>query len=176
MMQDICGSQEKTLVLKQPGKPILKYTIQVGDECIVAPLSMFTPELFGITGPKLIKTQKTSTGDPEDAHDENYLRDIRVSSVFFHVISVICRILQRKGMKDNMEQNSADLLNESYLESSQIPVNEDDVVVDAIDTIQTSCDKEFVIAPGQILGLDQAVLQSIDRCRMKLIFLILYLQ
>lgn len=65
--------------MKQPGKPILKYTIQVGDECIVAPLSMFTPELFGITGPKLIKTQKGSTGDPEDAHDENYLRDIRVS-------------------------------------------------------------------------------------------------
>lgn len=45
----------------------------------MAPLSLFTPELFGITGPKLIKTQKASTGDPEDAHDENYLRDIRVS-------------------------------------------------------------------------------------------------
>lgn len=77
-------------------------------------------------------------------------------------------------MKDNMEQSAADLLNETYLESSQIPVNEDDVVVDAIDTIQASCDKEFVIAPGQILGLDQAVLQSIDRCRMKLVYLHIY--
>jgi hypothetical protein len=45
-------------------------------------------------------------------------------------------------MKDNMEQSTADLLTEAYLEPS-----------------------EFVIAPGQILGLDQAVLQSIDRCR-----------
>lgn len=78
-------------------------------------------------------------------------------------------------MKDNMEQSAADLLNEAYLESSQIPVNEDDVVVDAIDTIQTSCDKEFVIAPGQILGLDQAVLQSIDRCRMELLHLYIYI-
>ncbi|RZC36664.1 actin-related protein 8, partial [Asbolus verrucosus] len=144
---DICGSQEKTLLLKQPGKPVLKYTIQVGDECIVAPLSMFSPELFGVTGPKTIRTQKASMGDPEDSHDENYLRDIR-----------------RKGMKDNMEQSTADLLNEAYLEQSQNPTNEDDVVVDAIDTVAPSYDKEFVIAPGQILGLDQAVLQSIDRC------------
>ncbi|XP_044256841.1 actin-related protein 8 isoform X2 [Tribolium madens] len=144
---DICGSQEKTLILKQPGKPILKYTIQVGDECIVAPLSMFSPELFGITGVKTIRTQKASTGDPEDPHDENYLRDIR-----------------RKGMKDNMEPSTSDLLSEPYLEQSQNPTNEDDVVVDAIDTVAPSYDKEFVIAPGQILGLDQAVLQSIDRC------------
>ena len=64
-----------------------------------------------------------------------------------------------------MEQASADLLSEPYLEQSQNPTNEDDVVVDAIDTVAPSCDKEFVIAPGQILGLDQAVLQSIDRCR-----------
>jgi actin-related protein 8 len=146
-LQDICGSQEKTLILKQPGKPILRYTIQVGDECIVAPLSMFSPELFGITGSKTIRTQKASTGDPEDCHDENYLREIR-----------------RKGMKDNMEQSTADLLTEAYLEPSQNPTNEDDVVVDAVDTVPPSYDKEFVIAPGQILGLDQAVLQSIDRC------------
>lgn len=67
-------------------------------------------------------------------------------------------------MKDNLEQNSADLLNEAY-EQSQNPGNEDDVVVDAIDPVAPSYDKEFVIAPGQTLGLDQAVLQSIDRCR-----------
>jgi hypothetical protein len=68
-------------------------------------------------------------------------------------------------MKDNMEQSTADLLTEAYLEPSQNPTNEDDVVVDAVDTVPPSYDKEFVIAPGQILGLDQAVLQSIDRCR-----------
>lgn len=74
---DVCGSQEKSFVLKQPGKPVYHFTIQVGDECIVAPLSLFSPELFGITGPKSLHTQKISTGDPEDPHDELYLRDIR---------------------------------------------------------------------------------------------------
>lgn len=70
-------------------------------------------------------------------------------------------------MKDNMEPANSDFLNESFLEQSNNPnvSNEDDIVVDAIDTVPTISDKEFVVNPGQILGLDQAVLQSIDRCR-----------
>ncbi|XP_022914944.1 actin-related protein 8 [Onthophagus taurus] len=142
---DICGSQEKTFLVRQPNMNLLQYTIQVGDECIVAPLSLFSPELFGITGPKCVHTQKRSTGDPEDPHDENYLREIR-----------------RKGIKENMEPTS-DLLNEAYFEqtNNQNNTNDDDIVVD---TIEVAVPKEFVINPGQILGLDQAVLQSIDRC------------
>jgi actin-related protein 8 len=53
--------------------------IQVGDECIVAPLSLFQPELFGVTGQKLVHIQQRATGDPEDPHDENYLRETSVS-------------------------------------------------------------------------------------------------
>lgn len=145
---DICGSQEKSFILKQPQKPVLQYTIQVGDECIVAPLSLFTPELFGITGTKTVHTQKRSLGDPEDPHDENYLRETR-----------------RKGMKENLEPSS-DILNEAYLDQCGVTnnTNEDDIVVDAIDTIISNTDRDFVVNPGQILGLDQAVLQSIDRC------------
>lgn len=134
---DVCGSQEKTFVLKQPDKPVMQYTIQVGDECIVAPLSLFSPELFGMTGVKGVHTQKRSLGDPEDIYDENYLRDIR-----------------RKGMKENLEQNSSDLLNENYYEqtNSQNNPNEDDIVVDAIDTVVSNSDKEFFVSPGQVLG------------------------
>lgn len=74
---DICGSQEKSFVLKQPAKSVYHYTLQVGDECIIAPLSLFSPELFGITGFKALITQKLSIGDPEDPHDELFLREIR---------------------------------------------------------------------------------------------------
>lgn len=41
---------------------------------------------------------------------------------------------------------------------------EEDIVVDNIETGPTY-NKEFVVPPQQIMGLDQAVLQSIDRCR-----------
>uniref|UniRef100_A0A6P7FJ58 Actin-related protein 8 n=1 Tax=Diabrotica virgifera virgifera TaxID=50390 RepID=A0A6P7FJ58_DIAVI len=144
---DICGSQEKSFVLRQPGMPVYQYTIQVGDECIVAPLSLFSPELFAITGPKLIHTQKISTGDPEDPHDEIYLRDIR-----------------RKGMKESMDTANADLLSDSFLDGQQNNPGEDDIVVDAMDPVVPASIREFVTNPGQILSLDQAVLQSIDRC------------
>lgn len=74
--------------------------------------------------------------------------------------------LQKKSIKENLEQSSSDL-NEPYLEQAgnQNNSNEDDIVVDAIDPFMSSTDKEFIVFPGQILGLDQAVLQSIDRCR-----------
>lgn len=59
------------------------------------------------------------------------------------------------------------MLTESYLEQPglQGTANEEDIVVDAIDIVVTNSDRDFVTNPGQILGLDQAVLQSIDRCR-----------
>ena len=70
-------------------------------------------------------------------------------------------------MKDNLDTVTSDFLNEPYYEQPNMPnnSNEDDIVVDGIDNNLPSIDKEFVVSPGQILGLDQAVLQSIDRCR-----------
>lgn len=44
---------------------------------------------------------------------------------------------------------------------------DEDIVVDALEVEQRDVkDKEFVLPGGQIIGLDQAVLQSIERCRM----------
>ena len=43
---------------------------------------------------------------------------------------------------------------------------EEDIVVDALENEQRDVkDREFVMPGGQIIGLDQAVLQSIERCR-----------
>jgi hypothetical protein len=54
--------------------------------------------------------------------------------------------------------------------SGGVGPGEEDIVVDAIDSTAPVGGrdieaKEFVIGPEQVLGLDQAVLQSIDRCR-----------
>lgn len=43
---------------------------------------------------------------------------------------------------------------------------DEDIVVDTLEVEQRETkDKEFVVPGGQIIGLDQAVLQSIERCR-----------
>lgn len=58
----------------------------MADECLIAPLGLFNPELMGTTGLKSIVTQKRSSGDPLDPHDADYLRETSVSSpklIFF---------------------------------------------------------------------------------------------
>lgn len=54
----------------------------LGDECVVAPLSLFYPELFSITGIKTSLTQKRSTGDSEDPFDDHFIRETGVRLPF----------------------------------------------------------------------------------------------
>lgn len=80
--KDICGPEEKTFELSRIGKPKLQYTIQVGDECVLAPLGLFNTELLNVTGTgKVAKVQKPSSRqpDPEDCFDAEYLRETSVS-------------------------------------------------------------------------------------------------
>lgn len=80
-IQNICGSQEKQFKIRQRNKVTTRYTIQVGDECIVAPLSLFNTELLNITGPgKIARVQKPSRQQPdsEDCFDAEYLRETGV--------------------------------------------------------------------------------------------------
>ncbi|KYN11816.1 Actin-related protein 8 [Trachymyrmex cornetzi] len=146
---NVCGSQEKTFVVRKPKQQTETYTMQVGDECLIAPLSLFQPELFRITGTHNVHVQKRSLGDPEDPYDENYLRET-----------------SRRGMKETLDHSS-----EMQEEAATAPavVGEDEVVVDASDPAPSllnrdlDAPRDFVI-PQQLLGLDQAILQSIERC------------
>lgn len=168
--QDICGSQEKSFKINQPGKPQVVYTLQVGDECIVAPLSLFHTELLGVTAKKEAKVQKTAAhqADPEDCFDAEYLRETGVRNRTMNLTSNeahnINIVLQRKGAKEQMDQ--------SQIDGTGLPNNdnpEEEIVVDALEVERElkPYDKEFVLPGGQIIGLDQAVLQSIERCRKK---------
>lgn len=85
-MQDICGPEEKLFELNQFGKQKLKYTMQVGDECIVAPLGLFYTELLNATGAgKIAIVQKPASRQPdsEDCFDAEYLRETSVSKHIF---------------------------------------------------------------------------------------------
>ncbi len=64
-------------------------------------------------------------------------------------------------------------MDQSQIDGTGLPNNdnpEEDIVVDALEVERElkPYDKEFVLPGGQIIGLDQAVLQSIERCRKKL--------
>ena len=71
-------------------------------------------------------------------------------------------------MKENLEQTL------EMPEEAAIPATagDEEVVVDNVDAAPISLQnrepeapRDFVVGPQQLLGLDHAVLQSIDRCR-----------
>lgn len=70
-------------------------------------------------------------------------------------------------MKENLEHSSE--MQEEI--SIQAIAGEEEVVVDNVDAVPISISnkepeapREFVVGPQQVLSLDHAVLQSIDRC------------
>ncbi|XP_058827296.1 actin-related protein 8-like [Topomyia yanbarensis] len=143
---DVCGSLERSFTVQNSQQAKCKYTLQVGDEAIVAPLGLFYTELFSVTGANrsVPKTQKPSAAQPhpEDCFDAEYLRETG-----------------RRG-KENLEQTT----NESGLGNTE---NQDEeMVVEGLDQEKEgkASEKDFILPSGQIIGIDQAVLQSIERC------------
>jgi len=71
-------------------------------------------------------------------------------------------LFQRRGAREAMEAASG----ATDLPAGELGGGDDDIVVDTLEAAGTAAGPgEFVLNPGQLLGLDQAVLQSIDRCR-----------
>lgn len=72
-------------------------------------------------------------------------------------------------------------MEQSQIDGTTILTNdntEDDIVVDALEVERDikPYDRDFVPPGGQIIGLDQAVLQSIERCRKFSSFLFFWIE
>lgn len=141
---NVCGAQENTFSVHKPGERPATYTIQMGDELIVAALSLFYPDLLKITGPKIPVTQRPNPGDPDDPFDENYLRET-----------------SRRGGREATE-------------ASEVGGGEggdggdDDIVVDDQPLVPPSSTRSDSLAFSPIeklFSLEQAILTSIDRCQ-----------
>lgn len=140
---DVCGPQEKTFLVDHPGDVVNKYTLQVGDECIISPLSLFYTDLLKITGPKTTKIQNRQPSDAEDPFDAEFLRETG-----------------RKRESADPTATESQLLEATN--DNQPTTNPDDDIV--VDTLEGGPADIISMAPGQVLSLDAAILQSIDRC------------
>ncbi|XP_045618086.1 actin-related protein 8 isoform X1 [Procambarus clarkii] len=144
-----CGAQEKTFSVHNPGEVPSTYTIQMGDELIVAALSLFYPDLLKITGPKATLTQKPNPGDPDDPFDENYLRET-----------------SRRGCRE-----AAEAMEVGGGEGGD--AGEEDIVVDdqplppaqVVPSMSVRNDSSTFSSTEKLLSLEQAILTSIDRCQ-----------
>lgn len=73
-MQDEVGIYDKLILVKRPQMPIINYSLKLGDEAILAPMSLFVPDMYGLKGSHLAHIQSRYIGDPEDPHDQFYLK------------------------------------------------------------------------------------------------------
>ncbi|KAK7085058.1 Actin-related protein 8 [Halocaridina rubra] len=140
---NVCGAQENTFSVRTPGKLPSSYTIQMGDELIVAALSLFYPDLLKLTGPKMTLTQKPNPGDPDDPFDENYLRDT-----------------SRRGGREATEAMEVG-------GGEGGDAGDEDIVVDDQPIVPPSTLRNDSLAfntVDKLFSLEQAILTSIDRC------------
>ncbi|RWS22642.1 actin-related protein 8-like protein [Leptotrombidium deliense] len=136
---NLCGVRERQFQVRIPEQPVLQYNILLADECLVAPLALFHPELFAITGlNKKIRTLCRNEGDSEDPFDENYL--IQTKRKYGETVEISGAGTENFG--------NTDQLCDDELDTCEVPMNANDK--------ELKCD--------QLLGLDQAIIQCIDRC------------
>ncbi|XP_017085639.1 actin-related protein 8 isoform X2 [Drosophila eugracilis] len=157
----VCGAQEKHFNIRKQNGQWLRYTIQVGDEAIMAPLALFHTELLNITGrTRVVCTQQAAQDqyDCEDCFDAEYLKET--------------------GRKNGVRGGETLSLTSGpgSLPRPQLPVTADDeelIVVDQ-DEANSNCQPQQVPQTaerhlnyhnghGQVLPLDQAVIQAINR-------------
>ncbi|EDX02655.1 actin-related protein 8 isoform X1 [Drosophila yakuba] len=160
----VCGAQEKHFNLRKQNGQWLRYTIQVGDEALMAPLALFHTELLSITGrTKAVCTQQAAQDqyDCEDCFDAEYLKETG----------------RKNGVRGG---DSLPLTTSGSQPRPQLPVTADDeelIVVDQDET-NSNCQSQpgsqtaggqlnsngcYHNGQGQVLPLDQAVIQAISR-------------
>lgn len=144
---DICGSQEKSFVINRPDQSPVRYVLQVADELLIAPLSFFYTDLLKLTlgntsKDKIIQIQRQDF-DSEDCFNAEFLRETgrRGTGIY---------------SKDQTE-SSFNVNDVSGMDA------DDDIVVDDTDKDLLKFNtNDFQTSTGQIIGLDSAILQSIE--------------
>uniref|UniRef100_A0A7N8WYD6 Actin related protein 8 n=1 Tax=Mastacembelus armatus TaxID=205130 RepID=A0A7N8WYD6_9TELE len=164
--QDISGLQDHEFQTRFPEAPALLYQVRLGDEKLQAPMGLFYPTTFGIVGQKMTSLQHRSQGDSEDPHDEHYLLATQskqdqvtkaLSHIDMHTFQTLFFCLFSylpRGCGSEMDAGPAQgecLMGAGELEEP----------LSAHLSRKTAIMSQF---ESKALGLDKAILHSIDCC------------
>nr|CAB3219934.1 actin-related protein 2 [Phallusia mammillata] len=130
--------------LRRPGQLSLMYPITLGHETIQAPMSLLYPKLLGRKDEiSCVHFSKRNPGNCEDPFDDTYL--------------ALTRTKQEEAWASKREKAAAAVNNDS-IEMKQEDM-EDEISQNYRDTVENS-----VPAPAHIIGIDQAIVWSIENC------------
>uniref|UniRef100_A0A8B9L9S2 Actin-related protein 8 n=1 Tax=Astyanax mexicanus TaxID=7994 RepID=A0A8B9L9S2_ASTMX len=167
--QDICGLQDHEFRTRFPESPVLLYQLRIGDEKLQAPMALFYPAAFGIVGQKMTTLQHRSPGDPEDPHDEHYLLSTQSKQ------DQSSKAMERKGFskppgfEGESSSQGGDQMERGNHGQEDLGHSQSDCLVGGTDPEETpsvllSRKSAMTQFEGKALGLDKAILHSIDCC------------
>uniref|UniRef100_A0A3Q2C7B5 Actin-related protein 8 n=1 Tax=Cyprinodon variegatus TaxID=28743 RepID=A0A3Q2C7B5_CYPVA len=150
--QDISGLQDHEFQTRFPETPALLYQIRLGDEKLQAPMGLFYPSTFGIVGQKMTSLQHRSQGSSEDPHDEHYLLATQSKGDQSSKSAAERKAVSRPS--GEMELGPAQ--GEGLMGSGEVEES-----LSSHQSRKTAIISQF---EGKALGLDKAILHSIDCC------------
>uniref|UniRef100_A0A3B4ZLI0 Actin related protein 8 n=1 Tax=Stegastes partitus TaxID=144197 RepID=A0A3B4ZLI0_9TELE len=160
--QDISGLQDHEFQTRFPEAPALLYQVRLGDEKLQASMGLFYPTTFGIVGQKMTSLQYRSQGDSEDPHDEHYLLATQSKQDQSSKSAADRKAVSRPGggldgemrMQGEMELGPAQ--GECLMGAGEV-----EEPLSAHVSRKTAIMSQF---ESKALGLDKAILHSIDCC------------
>uniref|UniRef100_A0A4W6C4M6 Actin related protein 8 n=1 Tax=Lates calcarifer TaxID=8187 RepID=A0A4W6C4M6_LATCA len=169
--QDISGLQDHEFQTRFPEAQALLFQVRLGDEKLQvnttiilfpAPMGLFYPTTFGIVGQKMTSLQYRSQGDSEDPHDEHYLLATQSKQDQSSKSAADRKAISRPGGALDGEMR---MQGEMELGPTQgdclMGAGEMDEPLSAHLSRKTAIMSQF---ESKALGLDKAILHSIDCC------------
>ncbi|XP_020314964.1 actin-related protein 8 isoform X1 [Oncorhynchus kisutch] len=172
--QDISGLQDHEFRTRFPESPALLYQVRLGDEKLQAPMALFYPTTFGIVGQKMTSLQHRSQGDPEDPHDEHYLlgtqsKQDQVSSKASAERKSLPKPPGFEGELSSQGGDPSERGGGAHGQDVELGHSQNDCLMGGAEMEEPpsallSRKTAMTQFEGKALGLDKAILHSIDCC------------
>ncbi|XP_013043939.2 actin-related protein 8 isoform X1 [Anser cygnoides] len=168
--QDISGLQDHEFQIRHPDSPALLYQFRLGDEKLQAPMALFYPATFGIVGQKMTTLQHRSQGDPEDPHDEQYLLATQSKQEQSAKATADRKSMSKPGTYEgDLRGQATDISERVYPQEVELGSSQSDCMIsgnDSEEPLSAHMSRKTAISQfeGKALGLDKAILHSIDCC------------
>ncbi|EMP27890.1 Actin-related protein 8, partial [Chelonia mydas] len=168
--QDISGLQDHEFQIRHPDSPALLYQFRLGDEKLQAPMALFYPATFGIVGQKMTSLQHRSQGDPEDPHDEHYLLATQSKQEQSAKATADRKSMSKPGgFEGDLRGQSSDISERMYPQEVELGSSQSDCIIagnESEEPLAAHMSRKTAISQfeGKALGLDKAILHSIDCC------------
>ncbi|KAK1786881.1 hypothetical protein P4O66_017264 [Electrophorus voltai] len=169
--QDICGLQDHEFRTRFPECPVFLYQLRLGDEKLQAPMALFYPAAFGIVGQKMTTLQHRSHGDPEDPHDEHYLLSTQSKQDQSSKATERKNLSKPSGFEgeSSSSQGGDQVERGNHGQEVELGHAPGECLVggaDPEDTPSVLLSRKSAVSQfeGKALGLDKAILHSIDCC------------